>query len=144
MRVVVDSNVWVSGLIRPDGPPGRILNAILEERIEVVSSWELVDEVSGVLSRPKLARYRLAAGDVRDLLRSLARTLPTVDVDVDIRDPDDAPVVAAAVAGKADAIVTGDGDLLEDAELREWLIERGVAVLTPAELIARLGPGRRS
>jgi putative PIN family toxin of toxin-antitoxin system len=103
-----------------------------------------VDEVSGVLSRPKLARYRLAAGDVRDLLRSLARTLPTVDVDVDIRDPDDAPVVAAAVAGKADAIVTWDGDLLEDAELREWLIERGVAVLTPAELIARLGPGLRS
>jgi putative PIN family toxin of toxin-antitoxin system len=113
------------------------------ERIDVVSSWELVDEVSEVLSRPKFARYRLAASDVRDLLWTLARTLPTVDVDVDMRDPEDAPVVAAAVAGRADAIVTGDNDLLEDAELREWLIERRVAVLTPAELIARLEPGPR-
>lgn len=126
------------GLIRPTGPPGRILEAIREHRIDVVSSWELVDEVSGVLSRPSLTPYRLAATDALDLLRTLARTLPTVDVDVDIRDPNDAPVIAAAVAGRADAIVTGDGELLDDAELRAWLTERGVAVLTPAELVDRL------
>jgi uncharacterized protein len=135
LRVVVDSNVWVSGLIRPQGPPGQVLEAILQERFEVVASWELVEEVSAVLSRPKLARYRLASGDVLDLLRTLARTLPTVDVDVEVRDPKDPPVVAAALAGRADAIVTGDADLLDNADLRAWLDARGVRILTPRELL---------
>jgi putative PIN family toxin of toxin-antitoxin system len=91
-----------------------------------------------VLVRPKLARYQLAANDVLDLLRTLARTLPTVDVDMDIRDPEDAPVVAAAVAGRADAIVTGDSDLLDDLGLREWLAEHAVRLLSPRELIDEL------
>jgi putative PIN family toxin of toxin-antitoxin system len=95
--------------------------------------------VSDVLSRPKLQRYQLAAGDLIDLLQTLAWTLPTVDIDVDIRDPGDAPVVAAAVAGRADAIVTGDADLLDDAELREWLTARGVRLLSPSELLDELG-----
>jgi predicted nucleic acid-binding protein len=47
-------------------------------------------------------------------------------------------VVAAAIAGRADAIVTGDRDLLEDGTLRNWLRERGVDVMTPAELLERL------
>lgn len=92
-----------------------------------------------MLSRPKLQRYQLAAGDLIDLLQTLAWTLPTVDIDVDIRDPGDAPVVAAAVAGRADAIVTGDADLLDDAELREWLTARGVRLLSPSELLDGLG-----
>jgi putative PIN family toxin of toxin-antitoxin system len=139
VRVVVDSNVWVSGLIDPLSPPGRVLAAVLERRLEVVSSWELVDEVSAVLERPKLQDYEFDASDMLDLLRTVAITLPTVDVDVEIRDPADAPVVAAAVAGRAEAIVTGDADLLEDAELRRWLDERGVRVLTPRKLLDELG-----
>jgi uncharacterized protein len=139
VRVVVDSNVWVSGLIDPLSPPGRVLAAVLERRLEVVSSWELVDEVSAVLERPKLQHYEFDASDALDLLRTVAITLPTVDVDVEIRDPADAPVVAAAVAGRAEAIVTGDADLLEDAELRRWLDERGVRVLTPRKLLDELG-----
>ena len=91
-----------------------------------------------MLSRPKLAHYRLAANDVLDLLRTLARTLPTVDVGTDIRDPADAPVVAAAVAGRADAVVTGDADLLDDADLRDWLAARGVRLLSPRELLDEL------
>jgi predicted nucleic acid-binding protein len=64
-------------------------------------------------------------------------TLPHVDVDVTLRDPHDPPVVAAAVAGHADAIVTGDADLLDDEPLTSWLAERGIEILTPAELVQR-------
>ena len=61
-----------------------------------------------------------------------------MELDVAVRDPRDAPVVAAAVAGRAEAIVTGDADLLADPELCTWLAEREIEVLTPAELLERL------
>ena len=48
-------------------------------------------------------------------------------------------MVAAALAGAADAIVTGDSDLLADEALRRWLAERDVEVLTPVVLLERLG-----
>ena len=57
---------------------------------------------------------------------------------MEVRDPKDAPVIAAAVAGRADVIVTGDRDLLGDAGLRAWLTDPGIEALTPAELVDRL------
>jgi predicted nucleic acid-binding protein len=91
-----------------------------------------------VLRRPKLARYGLGEEDVREVLVLLAPLLPSVDVEVAIRDPDDAPVVASALAGGVEAIVTGDMHLLDDPELRDWLAERGIDVISPAELMRRL------
>jgi predicted nucleic acid-binding protein len=91
-----------------------------------------------VLRRPKLARYGLGEEDVREVLVLLAPLLPSVDVEVAIRDPDDAPVVASALAGGVEAIVTGDVHLLDDPELRDWLAERGIDVISPAELMRRL------
>jgi predicted nucleic acid-binding protein len=66
--------------------------------------------------------------------------LPDVEVEIELRDKDDAPVVAAAVAAHAEAIVTGDRDLLDDADLRAWLSDRSIAVMTPAEMLGRLRP----
>lgn len=91
-----------------------------------------------MLRRPKLARYGLGEEDVREVLVLLAPLLPSVDVEVAIRDPDDAPVVASALAGGVEAIVTGDMHLLDDPELRDWLAERGIDVISPAELMRRL------
>jgi putative PIN family toxin of toxin-antitoxin system len=89
--------------------------------------------------RPKLRRYEISDEDVADLLVLIARELPEVDVDVEIRDPADAPVVAAAVAGAARAIVTGDADLLENDDLRAWLRTRDIELFRPAEFIAAYG-----
>jgi predicted nucleic acid-binding protein len=91
-----------------------------------------------VLRRPKLRRYELSRQDIEDVLLILSPALPEVDVDVPLRDPADVPVVAAAVVGRAEAIVTGDRDLLDDAELRTWLAERGVRLLRPVELLREL------
>lgn len=121
-----------------------MLAAIRTGVIEPVVSWELAAELADVVRRPKLARYEISGEQVGELLVILARWLPTVDVEVQLRDPRDAPVVAAAIAGDAEAIVTGDLDLLENDALRSWLGERDVGLLRPAELLQRLerGSGR--
>jgi putative PIN family toxin of toxin-antitoxin system len=115
-----------------------VLAAVRAGTIDPVVSWELVEELVGVLRRPKLARYRIHEDDVEALLALLAPFLPTVELALEPRDPDDAPVIAAAVAGGAEAIVTGDADLLDDPALRKWLQERAIEVLEPGELLTRL------
>jgi putative PIN family toxin of toxin-antitoxin system len=106
--------------------------------VDVVASWDLAEELIGVLARTKLRRYRFSPDDEREVLTWLGRSLPSVELDLPLRDPDDAVVVSAAVAGRADAIVTGDRHLLDDADLRTSLATRGIDVLTPAELLERL------
>ncbi len=76
--------------------------------------------------------------DVAEVVMLLGPLLPDVEVDPPLRDPDDAPVVAAALAGAANVIVTGDADLLKDEAMRGWLVERGVEVVSPSEMLARL------
>jgi predicted nucleic acid-binding protein len=84
----------------------------------------------------------VTAQDAEDALVLLAPTLPDVEVAVELRDPDDAPVIAAALAGGVAAIVTGDRGLLDDAELREWLGARDIDLLEPAELAHGSARGR--
>jgi len=134
VRVVLDANVWVSGLLYPDGTSGRILESVRQGAITAVASWALADEVAEVLRRPRITKpYGIDEADVRAILELMRPLLPTVEVQVAIRDADDAPVVAAALAGGAEAIVSGDKDLFDPA-LRAWLADRHVRVLTPREV----------
>ena len=104
-----------------------------------VATWALAEEVVDVLRRPRIAKYGVDEADIGAVLAVLAPFLPAVDVEVALRDPRDVPVVAAALAGRAEAIVTGDQDLLADRGLLDWLRARGVEVLAPATLLERLG-----
>lgn len=115
-----------------------MLDAVRRGDLEPIVSWELARELADVLRRPEIRRYGVTEGDVDDVLAVLGPLLPDVDISVEIRDPDDAAVVGAAIAGAAAAIVTGDRDCLDDAHLRSWLATRGIEVLTPAETLDRL------
>jgi uncharacterized protein len=116
-----------------------VVEALRRGEIEPVLSWELVEEIADVLARPKLQRYEVPPDALTALLQLVAPALPTVEMDVELRDPDDAPVVAAAIAGRAEMIVTGDRGLLDNEDLRSWLREREVELRTPVELLSDLG-----
>jgi len=135
-RVVLDTNVFVSGLISPQGYPAAILKALRAGQFTLLSSPPVNEEIIEVLNRPHI-RDRYGLGDrifdVAFILWEVAELvihLPDVKV---CSDPDDDKFLATAVGGKADYLVTGDvGDLLR---LREY---RGVAVVSPRDFISRL------
>ena len=125
MRVVVDTNVFVSGVFFA-GIPGKILEAWRDGRITLVTSPKILDEyrrVGDLLS----ARYE--GVDLQPFL-SLVATAGLVVEDIDLPqpvsdDPDDDKFLASARAAGAEIVVSGDKHLIG---VSEW---RGIEVLTP-------------
>ena len=110
MRVVIDTNVLVSGLLSKKGAPGRILDAWQAGKFELVVSDALVEEFKRVCAYPKLAPY-LTSVDIGTLINRLRTTghwladLPRVEVS---KDADDDFLLAMSQASKADYLVSGD------------------------------------
>jgi putative PIN family toxin of toxin-antitoxin system len=125
-------------LIAPAGSPGQVLAAMLNGRVEAIVTPDLLDELLDVISRPQLARYEIDDDVVGAILELVWPGMPGVGIEAVLRDVDDRIVVEAAVTGAADEIVTGDKDLIDDADVVAWLTDRGISVLTPAELLALL------
>ncbi len=132
MRVVIDANVLVSAVISSAGPPRAVLTAWIEERFELVASPALLEELRGVLERPKLRRY-LSPGAAAGYLAGLGEDALIVADPPPMpgltADPDDDYLVALARAADADYVVSGDRHLLE-------LADPEPPVLTPREFLA--------
>lgn len=136
-RVVIDSNVWVSGFIRPDGPPGRILELIGAGEIRPVVTGALAAELVEVASREGLLRRFVVSNDnIRELLRTVEEVAVDIELNPPLRDPNDLPVIEAAVLGRTKTIISGDLDLVGDPAILRWLSDRGIDVLTPAAFLA--------
>jgi putative PIN family toxin of toxin-antitoxin system len=136
VRVVVDTNTLISGLISRGSPPARVLKRWAEGAITVLVTSDLAAEYQEVLARPAFAalgtedeRLELLGG-----LLSLGNVEPvtaTERLDVVQRDPDDNRVLECALFGGASVIITGDEDLLALGRFR------GVAIVSPKEFLER-------
>ena len=136
-RAVLDTNVLVSGLLGPKGPPRQILDAWLKGRYKLVLSLYLVDELAHVLSYPRIVeRVRLTPEELEAVLAALLSQAELTPGKLQLpgvtRDPKDDPVVACAVEGQADYIVSGDQDLLALGEYE------GIQVITPRRFVETL------
>lgn len=109
MRVVLDTNVLLSALISPHGPPDTIYRAWRAARFELVTSTTQLDELRRASRYPKfksvLQPHRVGAM-VNNLQRALVLSHLPSDVEAD--DPFDAYLLAMAIGGDADYLVTGD------------------------------------
>lgn len=129
-RVVLDSNLLVSGLLLPGSVPGQAFDRAIHTG-EILISEAMLNELADVLSRPKFNRY-VSIKDREEFLRLLSRVANIVPITYTIhacRDPKDDAVLEVAVNGEAHRIVTGDRDLLS---LNPF---RGIPIVTPAKYI---------
>ena len=138
MRAVVDTNLLISGALWA-GPPARLLDAIRAGRLQPVQSPELWAEFVEVLHRPKFAaRLRLVGLTPTQLTEAWRRHVTwipnaTISIPPGLRDPKDLMVLAAAVAGKVEAVVTGDAHLLALNSFKE------IPILTVRQALEKLG-----
>ncbi len=130
MRVVVDTNVWISRLLIADSVSAKAVDKALSQA-DVMVSDATIEELSDVLSREKFDRY-VSVNDREHYLRRLLQvtTLVSVISEVtDCRDSSDNRFLALALDSESDVIVSGDADVLS---LNPW---RGIQVVSPAEFL---------
>jgi putative PIN family toxin of toxin-antitoxin system len=137
VRVVLDTNVVASALLW-GGTPERLIELAGEGSLELFTSQALVAELAGILERTKfgqkLRQKNLATAEIVSRYRELAETVEAPPIEeAQLRDPDDAAVLACAIAARAEAIVSGDADLRALGAYQE------IPILTPAECLQRIG-----
>jgi len=129
LRIVIDTNIWIRILLR-----GEVTLPILTEwqakRFQLITSQALLDEYDSIWQRPRLRSRidRAQAEHLRRQMRTRGKVVELKTIPPRCRDPKDHPVLATAIDGQANAIVTGDDDLRADDELRKAMTSYGVAL----------------
>lgn len=141
MRAVVDTNVIVSAVLIRRGNERRILDAWRGGAFDLVTSPPLLEELGRVLSYPKIRSARwMTDAEIVELLEIVAAESVMVEGGLDIkasRDPNDDMLLAAAIEGHADYVVSGDRDLLT---LKAY---RSIPIVRPSAFLSVLRhPGR--
>jgi putative PIN family toxin of toxin-antitoxin system len=136
VRAVIDTNVLLSGLLWR-GAPYELLEQVRNGELTLISSPALLAELANVISRPKfdaiLVRSNTSRSRTLDELHQLAEVIEPPPLRQPVcRDADDDAVLAVAIAGQADLIVSGDDDLLS------LKIYQDIPIVTPAEAVQRI------
>ena len=137
LRAVLDANVYVSAFVRPEGPPGQIVERLLRDSaFDVVLSAPIVEEVLQALAYPKVlkaARTKVPPDLWFEDVVVLAQFVAGNDKIAAVSDdPDDDKYIAAAIEGRAAFVVSGDADLLDIGE------HEGVRIVNPRAFLALL------
>ncbi|MFI5310066.1 MAG: putative toxin-antitoxin system toxin component, PIN family [Gemmatimonadales bacterium] len=131
LRVVLDTNVIVSGLLGPGSVPAQAAAHVFVRRSEWLVDPRIVEEYRRVLSRP---HFRFVEADVQDVLLRADLFATWVHADplpITLPDPTDVAFLEVAIAGGADALVTGN--------VKDYQIRGGgkldIAVVTPRQFL---------
>ncbi|MDF1543274.1 MAG: putative toxin-antitoxin system toxin component, PIN family [Anaerosomatales bacterium] len=131
MRIVLDTNVLVSGLLSPFGPPGEIVRLVSSGAVMLCLDARILAEYDEVLVRPRFGFDEDSVAALLDYLDFASETVAAEPLSVRLPDRDDEPFLEVALACRADCLVTGNlAHFPENARA-------GVAVLSPAEFIER-------
>lgn len=113
LKVVPDTNTYISGILFK-GAPRKILELIIEGKIQSFVSEEIIQEIYAVLSRKK---FRLPAERVKFIISEIESVshvvFPSLQLKIVDKDPADNKILECATEANADVIITGDNHLIE-------------------------------
>ncbi|HYW21756.1 MAG TPA: putative toxin-antitoxin system toxin component, PIN family [Nodularia sp. (in: cyanobacteria)] len=122
MKIVIDTNILVSAILKDRTPEQVILFVAEQDRLEWLVSDAILAEYKAVISRPK---FKLPPEIIEKWLMVFDLLTNCIDVDLEIdfpRDQKDAKFLACAIAGKAKFFITGDKDFTEAQKLLDTII----------------------
>ena len=138
IRAVLDANVYISAALRPEGPPGRIIERFLRQAaFDIVLSSAIADEILRAFTYPKVRKYMRLGLDPELWFEDIAVLAELVSGGYQrsgvSQDPDDDKYIAAAVEGRAAFVVAGDLDLLRVKE------HEGIRIVRPRAFLDLIG-----
>lgn len=139
IKVLIDTNVWVSAFLNPGGYPAKIITAWLEDKIQVTTSIPLLEEISDVLQRPRIrCKYRYSTEQIKkhfDLIVQRANKVePTCNIHL-CRDAKDNIVLETALSGRLKYLVTRDDDIKRDPVLIQAMSKSGIEIITVSKFL---------
>ena len=134
LKIVLDANVFASALINPHGKPAEILDCVSENRVRLLASSSIIEELERVLSYPKLVdRHRLPKREIEEFIYGLLSIIALVEegdtIAVIKEAPSDNKYLSCALKGRADFIVSGDEHLLNLGSYK------GIQITIPAQFL---------
>ena len=136
-RVVLDTNILVSGILFKDGNEAEILSSAANGEIDVIISLDILEEFVEVISRPKFQLTSEEVSAANQFIVSFVKlTIPGRRVRTRIRDPEDLMLLECVRQAKAHYLVTGDKDLLALRRFDRTLI------VTSSQFVRKLRSGR--
>jgi putative PIN family toxin of toxin-antitoxin system len=137
-RLVIDTNVFVSGLISGTGSPAKILRAIQNKKVIHLVSDPIMEEYLRVLEYPRIRRFKkITDAFVADIAAYLIYQTERVELVSKIklsRDPADDVFLETAVDGSANLLVTGD-----KTDLLSLRVVEGIPIISAVQAVVQLG-----
>ena len=136
IRIVLDTNIVVSAFLW-GGKPQQLIAQAIEKGVILVTTRDIFQEIEKTISKPKFdGQFRLIGKTRLEIAREYAalttQVPPTAVLAGTVRDVKDEMILAAAIGGRADYIVSGDKDLTDLAAYE------GIRILTPTQFLAVL------
>ena len=129
MRIVLDTNVLVSGLLTPFGSSGEIVRMVFSGELILCIDARILSEYKEVLNRPKFKFDKDKIATLIDFIMQYGQVVSSSPLKRPPSDPDDEPFLEVAVAGNAKTLITGNKVHYPDAS------QEGIEVLSPSEFI---------
>lgn len=142
IKVLIDTNVWVSAFLNPAGYPAKIVTAWLEDKIEIVISIPLLQEISDVLQRPRIQnKYKYSNEEIQKYLELIFRKAKKIEPSGHInicRDAKDNMILETALSGQVKYLVTRDDDIKRDLNLVQTMGKHGIEIITVSRFLEML------
>jgi len=108
MRVVIDTNVLVSGLLSPYGAAGQIVRMAVAGSIDLLYDARILSEYGEVLSRPKFSFEKTHIDSLIEFIMQYSIPVSAIPLSRHLPDRDDEPFLEVAISGKAECLITGN------------------------------------